>query len=235
MDGFFKSFLPFFEENKITVVFAAFVFIIALVSLSIYVKSSQQFDKHNKDISFQTKSDKINETNIQSESSIMIEVSGAVKKPNVYKMSSRSRLKDVIDRAGGLSDAADQAFFARNFNLARFVSDQEKIHVPSNDEIESGIYVENARLVDYTQPQIVAALQKPQTTSTDQNSVAATSTSININTATSEELDTLPGIGQVTADKIIQGRPYASISELVDKKILKKNVFEQVQSQIGVY
>lgn len=235
MDGFFKSFLPFFEENKITVVFAAFVFIIALVSLSIYVKSSQQFDKHSKDIIFQTKSDKINETNIQSESSIMIEVSGAVKKPNVYKMSSNSRLKDAIDRAGGLSDSADQAFFARNFNLARFVSDQEKIHVPSNDEIESGIYVENARLVDYTQPQIVAALQKPQTTSTDQNSVATTSTSININTATSEELDTLPGIGQVTADKIIQGRPYASISELVDKKILKKNVFEQVQSQIGVY
>ncbi len=230
MNGFFKSFLPFFEENKSTVIFAAFVFIIALISLGIYIKSSQQFEGSSKDVSFQTKTDKTRVASISSGSTIMIEVSGAVKKPNVYKLSSNSRLKDVIERAGGLSDEADQAFFARNFNLARFLSDQEKIHVPSSSEIESGIYVENARLVDYTQPQPQTTAQLRQGTSTDQ--AATTTATININTATSEELEALPGIGEVTAQKIIDSRPYGSTQELLDRKVVGKSVFEQIKGQV---
>jgi competence protein ComEA len=57
---------------------------------------------------------------------------------------------------------------------------------------------------------------------------------MNINIATLNELDTLPGVGTVTAQKILDNRPFSSVEELLDKKILKKNVFEQVKTMVSI-
>lgn len=57
---------------------------------------------------------------------------------------------------------------------------------------------------------------------------------ININTASSSELDTLPGIGPVTAEKIINGRPYQTLSELVSKKIISRSVFDKIKDKISL-
>lgn len=56
---------------------------------------------------------------------------------------------------------------------------------------------------------------------------------ININSASEQELDTLPGIGPVTAQKIIGARPYNSINELLDKKIVGSKVFSQIKDKIS--
>ncbi|MCL4386770.1 ComEA family DNA-binding protein [Patescibacteria group bacterium] len=58
---------------------------------------------------------------------------------------------------------------------------------------------------------------------------------ININMATESELDSLPGIGKVTALKIIQGRPYSQIEDLTSKKIISQSVFEKIKDSISVY
>ncbi len=58
---------------------------------------------------------------------------------------------------------------------------------------------------------------------------------ININTASESQLDTLPGIGPVTAQKIIVGRQYGSIDELLSKKVVGAKVFEQLKDKISVY
>lgn len=55
---------------------------------------------------------------------------------------------------------------------------------------------------------------------------------ININTAGAAELDKLPGIGPVTAQKIIDNRPYSEASELLDKKVVSQKVFEEIKSKI---
>lgn len=55
---------------------------------------------------------------------------------------------------------------------------------------------------------------------------------ININEASLEELDTLIGIGLVTAQKIIDNRTYESINDLLDKKVISKTVFEKIKSKI---
>ena len=57
-------------------------------------------------------------------------------------------------------------------------------------------------------------------------------TIINLNTASAEELDTLPGVGAVTVNKIINGRPYSTIEDLLNKKIVNKGVFENIKGLI---
>ena len=135
---------------------------------------------------------------------IMVEVAGAVNNPAVYTVTSSARLKDIIDLAGGLSAEADLNYFRRNFNLAKIVADQEKIYIPSVNETPDGI----------------GSQTLPST--------------VNINQATIDQLDSLPGIGSTTAQKIIQNRPYGAVEELLNKKILNKNVFNQIKDLVSL-
>lgn len=59
--------------------------------------------------------------------------------------------------------------------------------------------------------------------------------SININTASMGELDSLVGVGTITAQKIIDNRPYQNISELVSKKVLGKATFDKIKDKLSVY
>jgi competence protein ComEA len=58
---------------------------------------------------------------------------------------------------------------------------------------------------------------------------------ININTAAESELDTLSGVGPKTVEKIIAGRPYTKLEELVSKKVIGQATFEKIQESITVY
>jgi len=149
---------------------------------------------------------------------IIVDISGAVENPGVYETTSGARLKDVIILAGGLSFNAEKDYISRNFNLAKHVTDQEKIYIPSINEVSSGIFTEPQKVLDYTAPATV--LNYSVNDSNDEK--------ISINSATLEELDTLPGIGKITAQKIIQNRPYAKIEELLNRKIVKKNIYENI-------
>lgn len=62
----------------------------------------------------------------------------------------------------------------------------------------------------------------------------ATDGKISINSATMTELESLPGIGPVTAEKIIANRPYSSIDDLINKKSVGQAVFEDIKSQISL-
>lgn len=58
---------------------------------------------------------------------------------------------------------------------------------------------------------------------------------VNVNTATQKELEALWGIGPVTAQNIIEQRPYSTVEELLNKKILKTNVYETNKDKLSVY
>jgi competence protein ComEA len=55
---------------------------------------------------------------------------------------------------------------------------------------------------------------------------------INVNTATAKELDVLPGVGPVTAQKIIDNRPYAKLEELKEKKAVNKSTYEKIKDKV---
>jgi len=61
---------------------------------------------------------------------------------------------------------------------------------------------------------------------------AATSSLIDINTATADQLKAIPGIGDVYSKKIIDGRPYANKTQLVSKNILPQGVYDKVKDKI---
>ncbi len=214
MMEFFQSFSPFFQKYRSEVILITVALIIAIVSGLVFFQNVGQINEEGEVVFNQEPAQKIS-------TRIMVDISGAINKPGVYEATAGSRLKDIINLAGGLNSDADYNFFNRNFNLARFTSDQEKIYIPSVWEINSGIFTENNRSLDYTYPA---------------ESLTSTSDSllININNAQVEELDKLPGIGQVTAKKIIDNRPYKSTEELLTKKIVKKNVWEQIKNTISI-
>ncbi len=217
MNGFVESFLPFFRRFAVESILLGVAFILTLVSITIYVYNSQEKSEETPAVN--------NHVSVrENKGSMMIEVSGAVNGPGVFETTVGARLKDAIALAGGVSETADREFFSRNFNLSRYLTDQEKIYVPSYQEVINDVFASRKQLLDYTAPQNVPIV-----------SIEATNQEVvNINLATAEELDALPGIGATIATKIIQGRPYNTINELVSKKVVNKGVFEQIKGLISL-
>jgi len=106
--------------------------------------------------------------------------------------------------AGGLSGNADQS----KINLAAKITDGQKIYVFAQGE-------------------------NTGTTSIKGITSITGSDLININTASESELDKLPGIGPVTAQKIITSRPYSSLEELLTKKAVSSSVYEKIKGLIA--
>jgi len=142
---------------------------------------------------------------------IMVDIEGAVVKPGVYRLANGSRIDDLLSLAGGLTDTADTVWVGKTLNKAALLLDGGKLFIPTKGEISS-----------------------PQ--SSNQESVAGAVSSVNslisINSASAKELDTLPGVGEVTTQKIIAGRPYQTIEELLSRKIVGQSVYEKIKSQL---
>ena len=137
---------------------------------------------------------------------IIVHVDGAVKNPGIYKLAADSRVNDAVVAAGGLSQDADSA----RINLAAKLSDGTKVYIPShNDPVSSGSAGSVAG-------EVAASL-------------------ININTATEAQLDSLPSIGPVTAQKIIASRPYSAKEELLSKKAVGSATYDKIKDLITVY
>ncbi len=144
---------------------------------------------------------------------IMVDVAGAVIRPGVYKVSSDARIHDVLVAAGGISDDADREWVDRRINLAAKVSDGTKLYIPFEG--------------DPAAPDVLSNSGPGSSSLVDKQ--------INMNTASQSELESLSGIGPVTAQKIIDSRPYSTVDELVTKKVLGSKVFEKIKEKITVY
>jgi len=164
-----------------------------------------------------------------SKKQIIVEISGAVYKPSVYSMPAGARLVDLLEKAEGLSKQADKGFFYRNYNQARILVDGEKIHVPSLEEVAQGAFVEQP-LIIFTN-EIATNKEAAASTTTLQNS---SSSVVNVNNSTSAELENLPGVGAVTAEKIISGRPYSAIEDLRIKGVVSESLFTKIQGSLSL-
>lgn len=211
MDDLTESFISFWKKiwkkYRLEFFLILLALLITIVSLVLYLTSLS--DDQN---SITLESEKTDSQSVAN-TKIYVDLAGAVEKPDLYELTSGARLKDVLKLAGGLSADADRNFFAKYFNLSRLLSDQEKIYIPSTSEVENGFIMETN--------------QQPATNNQP-------SALININSADLDELDQLPGIGKVTAEKIIRQRPYQTIEELLTKKIVNKSTFEKIRGLVSV-
>ncbi len=142
---------------------------------------------------------------------VFVDISGAVEKPGVYQVSKETRLFEVIEMAGGLSEDAD----ADHVNRASFVEDGQKIIIPvKGSENMTGI------------------------TSSEDVSAGAGSGLININTASADELKTLNGIGDVMAERIIEYRSskaFKSKEDIMSVDGIGSKTYENIKDFIDVY
>lgn len=145
-------------------------------------------------------------TNATDSAKLVIDVSGEVAKPGVYQLPAGSRVEDALQMAGGETENADTEYIEKYLNRAAKLSDGQKLYVPrKNGE-------------------------------SNQNSASSVQDNrININSASQAELEALPGIGPVTAGKIVAGRPYQNISELVERKIVGQKVYDQIKDQVSIW
>lgn len=142
----------------------------------------------------------------------IVHVDGAVLEPGVVELHGPDlRVTDAVEAAGGLADGA----VTTGVNLAEPLADGAKIHIPSEEELAEAP---------------VAELVGQRETSGATGDGAATLL-VNVNTATLEELTTLPGVGEATATAIIEEReangPFASpedvmrVSGIGEKKLAR--------------
>ena len=142
---------------------------------------------------------------------LVIDVQGAVARPGVHRLVAGSRVGDAIDAAGGYSAQVDLAAASATLNLAAALVDGAKIHVPARGEV----------------------VASGPAGSSGSGSGSGAGGLVNLNTATAEELDTLPGIGPVTAAKIITAReqtPFATLDELVGRDVLGTATLEKIRA-----
>lgn len=141
---------------------------------------------------------------------IVVDVQGAVVSPGLHSLADGSRVGDAIAAAGGYSTEVDIGAAADRLNLAERLVDGSKIHAPRRgDEL----------------PQASAGPE----------SGPAEGGLIDINRASATELETLPGIGPVTAAKIIGAReqaPFATIDELQTRDVVGPATFEKIRALI---
>lgn len=143
------------------------------------------------------------------EAKIMVDIEGGVIRPGVYSLTASARAQDALIAASGLSNDADRSWVEKNLNLAAKLIDGQKIYVPKLGE------------------------SKISSSVSSQDTAA---NGININSASLQALaDSLPGVGPATAQKIVSGRQYGAIEELLSKKIVTEKVFGQIKDKITVY
>lgn len=131
-------------------------------------------------------------------------ISGEVKNPGVYEITEQTRIIDLVNLAGGFTENADPDFLNSDLNLSALVKNEDHVFIKAK-----GI--------------------------ANQGSVQSSSTEfVNINTASMADLMELPGVGESTAQKIIDARPFTAIEGLLDVPGIGESKFNQMKDLISV-
>lgn len=154
---------------------------------------------------------------------IRVDIEGAVVNPGVIELPIGSRVEDAINAAGGLTQEADNERIAKTINRATPLVDGAKLYFWKIGE--SGYQTAPGQAGSAGSANSASSIQTGNVAGVNNNL-------ININSATLSELDTLPGIGPVTAQKIIDNRPYQTLEELVSKKAVSASVFAKIKEKI---
>lgn len=217
------------------------IFYTALITYLVSVASVLGVQFYYKNI--EIKQSVVEETPLSSTNEkIHVEISGAVKNPGVFELELESRIINLINTAGGLSSEASVGWITKNINLSAKLNDSQKVYIPYKWDLE---FIDEG-----DKGQTVMALVKPYFVGVGStggvktgikaesgagvgtDSGSENSSLVNINIASQEDIDKLPGIGPVYATKFIENRPYADLEELIEKSEVSEGVIDKIKDLI---
>ena len=162
----------------------------------------------------------------ENKSAICVYICGAVVNEGVYELPAGSRVSDALEKAGGYSENALHGYV----NLAKVVEDGERVYIPDQQELESLGILEGDNSSGSSD-----GSSGGSTVSSDNGS---DNSLVNINTADSETLQTLPGIGEKKAADIIAYREehgaFSSAEDLKNVSGIGDSTFEKLSPHITV-
>ena len=160
---------------------------------------------------------RVEETTTMIPQNCYVDIKGEVLRPGVYEFSCESRIQEVIKKAGGFTEDADET----KINLAQKITDQMQMIVPNlHSKQEGGVTEGNS--------------EKGNSSNTTLSNLKQGT--VNINTATLEELQTIKGIGKKKAEAILQYRKehgaFRTKEDLLQVKGIGKKALEAIESQV---
>lgn len=182
--------------------------------------------EENKDDKEKEGNEEDKKENISSETGIFVHIDGYVNNPGVYQIKENERINVLIDKAGGLKNG----YSIKNINLAAKLSDGDKVYIPSIEEEKSlGNQNNNVNTVG----------KHTNNGNNSNNNVSITKNNkININTANVSELKQITGIGETTANKIIDYRQnvgkFKKIEDIKEVKGIGDSKFESLKNKITI-
>lgn len=202
------------RNRNFTIIIVAIILII--ISLNIYNnnKSKVFMDEYMEDIFVEEEDIKVAKTGNtdifleEPKRIIYVEIKGEVKRPDVYEMEEGSIIRDLIDKAGGLTEKAN----IEKINRAKKLKDNELIVIPNDDNINE---ITSSDFVNTTEDE---------------------GGKININKADLSKLKEIPGIGDVKAKSIIEYREknggFKSIEDIKNIDGIGEKTFEKIKDSI---
>jgi len=214
-------------ENRGKCIRTACIILVLIIALSIYLINNLT-DRDEIVIAEAIESEEADEIvalAVQEEVYIIIDIEGAVKEPGVKTLPEGSRVNDAVVKAGGLTEKAD----TMDVNLAAKLVDGDKVYIPS--EKEQGQSSEST-----VRAGIVTNAVSGNTVTGD--SSGSSGVLININTANSDQLQALSGVGPVTAQKIIDYREksggFKKIEDITKVSGIGAKTYEKLKDRIAV-
>ena len=205
---------------------------ILLVAVSIVYKfilnrqSSGMVIKPSDTIMSEASSEVSEETSATEEMTCQVYICGAVNSPGVFTMPCGSILNDAVILAGGLTEDAP----SERINLVYELDSNISVYIPTRDELQSG-YSGDPLIIRTNDSEYIWGMEEAEQSAEDTTGL------ININTAGREELMTLPGIGQSTADAIIAYRedtPFTSTEDLMNVSGIGESKYDRIKDLVCV-
>lgn len=161
---------------------------------------------------------------------LKVDIKGEIINPGIYSLSSTSRVIDVIEKAGGLTQNANTTVI----NLSKKITDEMVIIIYSNEQVTN--FSKTKEIENQVQQQCIKPDDNALKNDACITDETKTSSKISINTATLEQLQNLPGIGESKAQDIINYRnssgPFKSIDDIKNVSGIGDALFAKIKDHI---
>lgn len=207
-------------KAKLKYIIIAIIILVALVVSYVLSLDNKEVSAENVEI---TKTDVTNVT-----SKVYVDIKGSVKKPGVYQVSADSIVWDIVNLSGGFTKNA----YTKNINLSQKVKDEMVIYVFSKSEMSK---MNNTVKTDTACTTNI--INYDNCITTEKNATETSTSLVNINTASKEELMNVSGIGASKADSIIAYRiktPFSKIEDIMNVSGIGESLFDKIKKYITV-